>query len=218
MELKTKKIIAREFIILTTVFFMGLILLLSTFPYNAIIRNKVESQNYKISYKTKLADSLDNNYLTKIENQEWYLNEYINTYSVNSNKFSDLRDKLWVLLKNLSTEDSINYKWENEWGEGFESFNKNLGFSNPQELKTFIERNIITKLDSSNHDSAFIIKSEIYSLSENKNELEKKILSKEERKALWLKILFYCYFILFVIRYLFYCIKWSIKTLKQKTG
>ena len=69
MKLDTKKIIAREFLTLIIVFFIGLIIFFCTYPYNAFKQMQIEEQAIEISKKTKLADSLSLSFKTKLNSR-----------------------------------------------------------------------------------------------------------------------------------------------------
>jgi hypothetical protein len=66
MNIKTKKIIAREFLIVTLVLTIGLISFLSTYGYNAYKQKQAEDSATEIAEKTKLADSLSISYKAKL--------------------------------------------------------------------------------------------------------------------------------------------------------
>jgi hypothetical protein len=216
MKLTTKKIIAREFLTLTLVLTIGLISFLCTYPYNAFKRKQVENKSAIISEKTKLTDSLSISYKTKLDKQNWFFEKFSNHYDLSDDTTFDERYEIWKKFDNWALKDSINYRWEHEWGGENTSFLKSIGFPNPKSLQSFIEKNRITKMDSSNFNSSLAINSEIALLSKSKNDNDSKILSYSEQIEFGLKALIICFIILFGFRYLFYSLKWSIKTLKQK--
>jgi len=97
------------------------------------------------------------------------------------------------------------------------AFNKKIGFSNPEEFQTFIENNRLTKEDSINNDLTKDIIAEINLLSIKKNKLESESMSIDEQFEFGLITLIVTFIILFGLRYLFYAITWSFKTLKEKS-
>ena len=216
MKLTTKKIIAREFLIMILVLTIGLILFLCTYPYNAYKRNQVENKSIEISEKSKKVDTLSLSFKNKIDQQNWFFEKYSNHWDISGDKINT-SEKLWKRLDFLALNDSIKYKWQNVWDKELLAFNKEIGFTNPDEFKSFIDKNRITKIDSSNYDSSLAINSEIALLTKNKKDYESEILSYNEQTEFGLKALIICFIILFGFRYLFYSLKWSLKTLKQKS-
>lgn len=216
MKLTTKKLIAREFLIMILVLTIGLISFFCTYPYNAYKRKQVENKSIEISEKSKKVDTLSLSFKNKIDQQNWFFEKYSNHWDI-SGDIINTSEKLWQRLDFLALNDSIKYKWQNVWDKELLAFNKEIGFSNPDEFKSFIDKNRITKEDSSNYESSLAINSEIALLTKNKKDYESEILSYNEQKEFGLKALIICFFILFGFRYLFYSLKWSLKTLKQKT-
>lgn len=216
MKLTTKKIIAREFLIIILVLTIGLISFLCTYPYNAYKRNQVEKKSIEISEKSKKVDTLSLSFKNKIDQQNWFFDKYSNHWDISGDKINT-SDKLWKRLDFLALNDSIKYKWQNVWDKELLAFNKEIGFTNPDEFKSFIDKNRITKIDSLNFDSSLAINSEIALLTKNKKDYESEILSYNEQIKFGLKVLIICFIILFGFRYLFYSLKWSLKTLKQKS-
>jgi hypothetical protein len=216
MKLTTKKIIAREFLTLTLVLTLGLISFLCTYPYNAFKRNQVERKSIEISEKSKRADSLSLSFKNKIDQQKWFFDKYSSHWDISGDKINT-SEKLWKRLDFLALNDSIKYKWQNVWDKDLIEFNKELGFLNPDEFQSFIDKNRITKTDSTNYDSSLSINSEVAALTQNKKDYDSKILSFNEQTEFGLKASIICFIILFGFRYLFYSIRWSLKILKQKT-
>ena len=216
MKLTTKKLIAREFLIMILVLTIGLISFLCTYPYNAYKRNQVENKSIEISEKSKKVDTLSLSFKNKIDQQNWFFEKYSNHWDISGDKINT-SEKLWQRLDFLALNDSIKYKWQNVWDKELLAFNKEIGFTNPDEFKSFIDKNRITKIDSSNYDSSLAINSEIALLTKNKKDYESEILSYNEQTEFGLKALIICFIILFGFRYLFYSLKWSLKTLKQKS-
>jgi len=216
MKLTTKKIIAREFLTLTLVLTLGLISFLCTYPYNAYKRNQAKNISSEISEKSKKADTLSLTFKNKLGQQKWFFDKYSNQWDI-SGDVINTSDKLWKRLDYLALNDSIKYKWQNVWDKDLIAFNKKIGFSNPEEFQSFIDKNRVTKIDSANYDSSLAINSEIALLTKNKKNYESEILSYNEQTEFGLKALIICFIILFGFRYLFYSLKWSLKTLKQKS-
>jgi hypothetical protein len=215
MNLTTKKIIAREFLTLTLVLTIGLISFLCTYPYNTYKRYQVENKSTEISEKSKMIDTLSQSFKNKINQRKWLFDKY--TKQWDSGDEFNTPDKLWKRLDFLALNDSIKFNWKNVWDKDLIAFNKEIGFSNPDDFQSFIDKNRITKLDSLNFDSSLSINSKIALLTQNKKDYESKILSYNLQTEFGLKALIICFIILFGFRYLFYSLKWSLKILKQKS-
>jgi len=216
MKIKTKKIIAREFLTLTIVLTLALISFLCTYPYNALKRNQSKNLSIEISVKSKNAETLILPFKNKIEQQKWFFDKFSNQWDT-SRGVINTYDKLWKRLDYLALNDSIKYKWQHVWDKDLIAFNKKIGFSNPEEFQSFIEKNRFTKSDSNNNDLSNNIIAEINLLSLKKNKLESETMSMNEQYEFGLITLFITFIILFGIRYLFYAIIWSFKTLKEKS-
>ncbi len=215
MRLETKKIIAREFIMLVATVALAIVAFLGTYIYNFYQHNQVDKLNKRILDRTVIADSLAKSYNSKLANQKWF-------YDKNNEKV-DLSDaeynspyKLWKRLYDLSVKDSIKAKFENVWTVEIKNLLRELNLESPEKLKTFIDNSRITQTDSSDFSKANIIYSELISIKSTKeNQIDKVLdINKQLRFGLWTLIIgLIC---LFGIRYLYHAIKWSLKTLKQK--
>lgn len=217
MNIKTKKIIAREFLTLTLVLTIGLISFLLTYGYNAYKKKQVQDSKTEISEKTKLTDSLSISYKAKFEKHNWLFEQFSKHYDLSDDTTFDESDEIWKRFDNYALKDSINYKWVHIWDGEKVSFLKSIGFQNPKSFQSFIEKNRISKTDSSNFNSSLSENSEIAILVKVKNENESEILTYNEQTEFGIKALIISLIIFFGLRHLFYSIKWSIKTLKQKS-
>ena len=216
MKLKTKKIIAREFLILILVFILGLVFFECVYPYNKLKWHQVEGISATISEKTKIRDSLSNSYKIKMGKRDWFYEKFNTHYDLSTDKTFDERDEIWNRFDNWVMTGKINFFWNFKWGEENLNFLKSIGFSDPESIESFVETNRITQIDSINYKNALAINPEIKLLLNKKNEIESKILSYNEQIEFGINAVYMNFIILFGVRYLFLSIKWSIHTLKQK--
>lgn len=86
----------------------------------------------------------------------------------------------------------------------------------PGLAQKIIDENIITSVDSLNFQKSISIQDEIKTITNYKHQYNKKILSSEEQITFSLKVFYISIIMLFGVRHLYYSIRWSIKTLKQK--
>jgi hypothetical protein len=145
MNLKTKKIIAREFLVFIISLSIGIIAFLGTYVYNSFYQRQIDNINQQISAKELLADSISNAYF-KTPTQEPMYRQY---YRYNN-----------ALIKVSNEIDAL---------------------KNSDELNRLVSKKL--NFDNQLHFGFIVFLISI--------------------------------FVLFIIRYVFYGIKWSIRTIKQ---
>ncbi len=118
MNIKTKKIIAREFLVFLICIGISIVTFLAIYPYNYFMRNKIDSFKKDISEKKILSDSLSKSYMLKYDTQFWFTGEF-------NKKFNMSNTKLWESLYEIAKGDSVKYKWENTWDNELILFNNN---------------------------------------------------------------------------------------------
>lgn len=211
MKLQTKKIIAREFLLLTIVFALGFICFLSTYPYNNYKSSQAGSLDKTIAEKNRITDSLSYSYKSKSQKKDWFFGKFTEKFGSDHYK----NDEFWNRLSYLAERDSIKYKW-NSWSKELIDFNKELNFDTPQKFKEFIDANRLNRNDSANFNESEKVNQDILTLKQQKKEIEIKKLSFKEQVRFGVTSTIILLIILFATRYLFYAVKWSIKVLKQK--
>ena len=213
MNIKNKKIIAREFLILIAVTTVGLLSFLCTYFYNWNKSSQVKKADEKIVYQTHLADSLSKSFKDKtIDGKDYIsrvffaLNHISDEYGI-PNHFTysepDFRQKI---LTDKNFRDSIYRTFQNKV-EGFT-------ITQPQ-FDSSIDKQLTADDISKQKQSQEILQS----LKVIRNEKEKtssSILTYNEQVVFGLKVLILTAFLFFVLRFVFYAINWSIKTIKQK--
>lgn len=214
MNKKIRKIIAREFLLLLVLIVLGSLIVLSVFPYNAYQRNQVVNLNSEIGLKEKQTNSLHKTVNEKIKNQEWFFVKVSSEFDIANSEYSELKT-LWPLLQRIAENDSTAYRWNNKWENSLIEFHKSIGFKNPEELESFIEQNSVYSKDSIDLKKSNEIRIEIKGLNTRKSDLKRKIFTESDKENMAIGIGIILFGILFLSRYLFYAIKWSIKTLKE---
>ncbi|MCB0742018.1 MAG: hypothetical protein KDB92_13460, partial [Chitinophagaceae bacterium] len=212
MKLRTKKLIAREFLLLTITLAVGLICFIGTYPYNNYIKRQSGNLNEEIADKTKIKDSLSYQHRTKLQKKNWFFEKF--TAKFGSDVYKN--DELWSRLSYLAEKDSIKHKW-NKWDKELIEFNKELEFDTPEKFKEFFDKNKITINDSTNYMKSQILSKDIEELKTKRKEAERKHLSFKQQINFGVTSAIILGILLFAVRYLFYAIKWSIKILKQKS-
>ncbi len=195
---------------------IGLICFLSTFPYNSFKNQQIKNLNGEIDQKRTLSDSLSKSYSTKIQNQEWYfkkLNDEFNLGELNT------IEKWWNHSVQLAKYDSISIRWKGIWSQDksvIKYFNK-IGFLNDVSLQRFIITNTIDKFDIENKTKADNLQKEIAQIESKQKNVANSILTHEDQLSFSMMALIILSSVSFGLRYLYYGIKWSLKTLKQKS-
>lgn len=215
MKLTTKKIIAREFLTLTLVVVIGLICFLSTFPYNSFLHNQIKNLQGEIDQKRTLSDSLLKPYSTILQNQAWYFKKLNDEFDLGEH---NTIDKWWIHSVQIAKKDSIRILWEETWSQDktiIRFFNK-MGFPNGDSLQRFIITNTLDKSDIENKTKADKLQKEIAETESKQKNVANSILTYEGQLSFSMMALIILASVSFGLRYLYYGINWSLKTLKQK--
>lgn len=214
MHIRFKKIVAREFIILVTALTIGLIMFLCTCLFNMIMQKRMENYAMQIDEKTKQAEKLSSSYKSKLSKHSWFFEKFSSNYELSSDTTFDEREEIWNSFDNWALKDSIHYRWENKWDQEQRGFLKSIGFQNPQLLKSFIETNRLTQKDSADWNTSLAFNSELLLL---KSKREKIVILSYNQQIKFAKLsTIICLILFFGLRYLYYSLMWSIKTLKEK--
>jgi hypothetical protein len=218
MKLTTRKIIAREFLMFILVVLIGLISFLVTYPYNYYRNSQVENLNAQITIRTNLKKSLPETYITKKENQDWFYNKHIEEFGNVYKTYTS--EELWKRLEKLAKSDSIIIRWDKVWSKDNQTINffNRIGFSNPIKLHDFIKTNSFNKSELKNESKYETLDNEISTLNNSKIDNNDKVLSYNMQIDIFKYSLIVCLFVLFGLRYLYYAVRWSLKTLKEKTN
>ncbi|MEZ4826981.1 MAG: hypothetical protein R3C61_11995 [Bacteroidia bacterium] len=211
MTSKQKKIIAREFLIFIAALGISVIAFIGTYPYNYFLNRKID----RIKEETKsLKDriyKLEIAYNQKTEKQRWFYNESVRK-GINGNfRYSS---QLWERLEELQKSDSIIFNWNNVWEKELIEIIQDIGFKNGEEFNRFILDNSVANEDS--NDKVNEIRRKVNSIEKTIWGLKSRILDTKEQIRFGLIFFAIISTIAFPIRYLFFAIRWSIKTLKEQ--
>ena len=175
MQLHTKKVIAREFILFMITIVLVAGAFAGTYIYNFTQNNHALQLDEKMVSRTALADSLAKPYKSKMQNQQWFYDK--------NNEIVDLTHtemnspyKLWQRLDYLAATDSIQIKLDSVWTPEIKELLVTIDFDNPQKLTAFIDKNRLTETDSTDFSRAAAIFTEIEKV---KNALNWKNKSKD---------------------------------------
>lgn len=211
--MQIKKIIAKEFLMLVLLALLGSISYFSTYVYNHFKQNKKDLLKTEIKQHTIIKDSLSKIISEKKYAHVWFFKEVSKEYNVE--KYNS-EEKYWNRSLALAKNDSIKIIWETKWKKDpqyIQFFNK-IGFPNSDSLQNFIITNSYSKFELNTKNKADSLNKIIARLNKTYNTTS--ILSHNQQfEYLWKAILI-LFTLLFAFRYLFYAIKWSIRTLKDK--
>ena len=215
MQLHTKKVIAREFILFIITILLVAGAFAGTYIYNFIQNNQVMQLDDRIVKKTVMAGSLAKPYKLKMQNQQWFYdknNEIVDLTHTDMNS----PYKLWQRLDYLAATDSIQIKLDSVWTPEIKELLVTIDFDNPQKLIAFIDKNRITETDSADFAKATTVYSEIEKVKQLKAVYKAKMFPFDKRVSFTMWIMGIALIVLFGLRYLIYAIGWSVKILKQK--
>lgn len=216
MDLKFKRIIAREFLAFILVVVLSLIVFAYTFLQNEYWYSKGSSIELQIQEKKDSISKLTRTYEMKYRYQRWLFNEmasYFNLESMNS------VEAFWGYNVSLIAKDSLLSKW-NTWHKDKSTmvFLNRLGFYCGDSLQSFINANTMTDYDFMNKKRSEQIADEIHLLNDKKIETKNKVFTSDLQISIAINWSLAFAFIVFVLRYLFYGVRWSISILNQKTN
>lgn len=218
MYVNNKKILAREFLYFISILTIILFFIIGIFIYNYSIDQKlVELKSLKASEIKKEA-ILKQSEENKVRNQKEFSEMLINLERKKDNKngFVVLTQKqvkiVWDLLE-IRYKDSV--EAERLWRKIRDEIKYKFKLKSKIDLIKFIENNIITDNDLSNYKLGVLSSKNLQEIRNELDILENRRYSPEDIKSSILNVLKILFVLLFIFRYLFYGIKWSIKTLKE---
>lgn len=216
MKLKIKKLIAREFLLLILAIGIGFVAFSCTYLFNFYQQSKSQNISNEIRAKETIADSLVRPFNNKIKQHEWFYNQNNEKIDLSGSLY-DSPERLWNILNELALKDSIRIKFRTVWTPELKKILSDIGFDNPEKLKSFIDENRLTIEDSSKYEQAKNIRTEINLLRNKIGVHDSKILSINAQIELGFWTFCISFILLFAIRYIVYAIKWSLNTLRQSS-
>ncbi len=217
MKLQTKKIIAREFLLLMLSIGIGLAAFLCTYLYNFYQQTKSQNISNKIKVEEYTADSLVRPFNNKIKQHELFYNQNNEKIDLSGSRYDSPR-KLWSRVNDLALKDSIRIKFRTIWTSELKKVLGEIGFDNPEKLQSSIDKNRITPGDSSKYEEAKNIRTKISLLKREIGSRNSKVLFIKSQTEFSFWAFCISIIILFVIRYIFYAVKWSANILRQKVN
>lgn len=214
MKLNKKKIIAREFLLFLGCVLISSLAFIGTYPYNYSIDSKIDKLEKDIIPLTIAIDSLEKPFNAKLSKQKWFFEEFQKN-TVLKQSYRDSKE-LWQRLEYLHKKDSIEYNWNNVWNNALLDYNRSVGFKNPTQFDKFIKDNSLNDSELKIATNTETVRVKVANFESQIPKLWHKILDIKDQLNFALIFLIITGVIAFPIRYLFYSVKWSIRTLKQK--
>jgi hypothetical protein len=213
MNVRWKKIVARECLVFFSLVGIVLLTYIVILVFNHFKSNEVSRLEVETHLKRVAADSVVQNVWQKNETQNEFTKSYVRYFKLSKEEFTN--SKVWNQFYKVARADSMAYKWENEYKDWAVPFLKKQGFNSPDEFQSFILKNILNTKDINDNRLAIKLYAERDSLQSKLDTARKKIVTTNGlTRTIWITVAI-SFFVLFVIRYIYYAIKWSIKTLKQ---
>ena len=211
MNIKTKKIVAREFIFIVSILSLGILTFLFIYPYNYYNGIQANNKSDLIRRNHSVADKINDVFKLKIEKQEWFFKKMTEYFNIDYNN----SEMLWARNERLLKADSLKIKWLT-WNNEIKIPFMKMGFNSYVSMEEFIKANSLNTEELKNKIKYDSLQHVINKLYDEKRTIKNNILSYTQQKELALKVIFALIIILFVLRYLIYGTLWSIKTLKIK--
>lgn len=210
MKLSTKKIIAKEFLLIISILLVTLIFNISIYPYNYFLERNILSEDQNILDLRQKANGVLLNYNKKKENHDMFYRLLLVEYDLNESS-----TKIWTDLTRLYYTDSIPIKFNNTWEKKLIRLLNNEGFKNGKEFEDFVHENIFTEKDSLDFRYAQSLNDSINLLTNKISGYYNKMIYKSRHREYTLYFLLILILIAYPVRFLFIGIKWSINTIKQ---
>jgi hypothetical protein len=226
MDLQTKKIIAKEFLVFIITLLIGVVAFLSVYPYNSFRQHQLSDVNQEISIKQSLADSLNqisSQYILNEDGLPIFIYSHSQQQYLLNNTYQALKNNLSGLTTPQNKYDSLMQNDIDYRQRAYKALLENVkGFK--LSYAVFVRVLSVDSLKSENEplnyeqlrNESTKLKTEIGRLKYNEYpRISSQILSFNNQLHFTLIIFLISVFILFILRYIYYGIKWSMKIIKQ---
>jgi hypothetical protein len=207
-----KKIIARELIFFYTYLIISFLIYIVVYIHYNQHNKKVNNNKAFLQNSINQNNSFLKNEFIEIEKiHQFRMNfEYkIYTSQFSNNNASKLFES-WRLLLNNSEKKATIYYWNKYWDSEIHLFFKKNGFQNAYEVDKMISKNSNKRISYIKRN-IFRFKIERRRLLDLKANENKNLYSTVERINFFKMIAIYIFGCMFILRYIFYSIKWALK-------
>lgn len=123
--------------------------------------------------------------------------------------------KFWQHLTKLQKQDSLSYKWNNQWSRAFKAILKENGITSAAEFSRFIKSNTVTEEDKKNRALVKKLRDESWDLGTKMHHCQVNQLDPQE---IW-NVAFYSLVgllgLAYPVRFFVLALRWSILTLRK---
>lgn len=213
MDQQKRKILAREFLFFTSTIGISVTAIFFSFIFSLKVGEQISRLKIAIKSTEAMSDSLSNFYKNKNENREYYYLELEKEYG----DIYDSKEELFIRLSEIVEHDSVEILWNEVWDSRLKEFNKEYGLSSPELFIHFVHSSTINAKDISDYNESIRLRGDLDSLKNEISILEiKKSISSKYGKV-WVGSFSISFAILFLCRYFFYGLRWSLKVIKEKS-
>jgi len=230
MDLKSRKIIAREFLLILLALTIALIGFFILYPYNFYKVYQIKNLDEKYEVNNHFFDSLMSTGRRKKQKQiEFhkdllsfiYYDNHHKSDPFESFRYDNINQAVYKPDGNLTLFDTTlnffdNSALEFNLKKSFDQFRDHFGYSTIDKFKKFILENSINENDIIDSQKAVIIDHEINEINNRRYKFKSQIFSFDKQLQFSLMILLFIGIVFFPVRYLYYCLLWSIRILKEK--
>lgn len=186
---------------------------IGTMLYNQTIESDLETISQEIITKKKQIEKLILPIKKKTDKQDGLYQE-IKKKGLQGKYNSSIQ--FWTRLSQLYQDDSITYRWNNDWSPDLIATLKELGFKDGKEFNNFVSQYHFNDNDENIKNQALEIQGKIDLLAIELLNSSEKLIKPYRQSELSYGVLLMLSLLLFPFRYLIYIIVWSVRTLKEK--
>ena len=133
MNLKIKKRLAKEFLLIILTIVLGVLFFLCIYSYNYYQNYQIKNLDYNIVDEPNKIDNYLYFYNRKSYNQTLFFTKFSEKVSLPGTLF-DTSNKLWSHIEEIEKKDSIKKYWENKWSKKFVGVISTCGFDTPDKF------------------------------------------------------------------------------------
>lgn len=213
MKQSFKRIIAREFLLLVFSSCILFLIYLSLILFNLNIERKATKFEKEIEKEIVERKKIDSAYYKKCQNWANLYNKVNSLIDLENSNYNN-PSKFWKRIEELIKKDSFDYKYQNR--PILRSAFQAAGLFSKEQVRKFVKENNLSVTDNANIQQFANSDTKLNQLRKELETTNQSYLNDND-KAYNFGVAFLIIFLfVFLIRYLYYAILWSLKTLKEK--
>jgi hypothetical protein len=195
-------------LIIITILSLAVIFGLCIYPYNANKHSKIHALEGMINSQKKLSDSLSAQFNGKLSIQKKFADLLSAAYNDSCSE-QNISVCLWEILDKAYRSDLIpSFYTSKLFNPVFLKFLKSNGFENDKSFGNFLEKNLLTKIDSLNLFESEKICREISDLETRERSFQSQIVNSERQIILSVWVLIVLFAIAYPLRFIILAINW----------